>query len=275
MSANSVFARLNYNFDDAKFGDGLYLTPQAKKYLDLSPPDVTEWQQNDIADDSVFRSRYFKNPTANVYNTLSSNANSIFVSANNDPANTFTQPNAGDAALELANTTALFIIELNAFKSHTDNISGLIAVSEDSTTIPNYDMIQGMGQQILTLTHTTDNISNSVPLLGNFTSLFVNDELESNNTIIYTDRLAMNAANVGGISSLTANQINVIISHIQTANTLIGTRRAHDWHFYAESRQILDNYYFVKKFTSMGNTNSYLLKNYIGTDLLKSNLANT
>lgn len=275
MSANSVFARLGYNFDDAKFGDGLYLTPQAKKYLELSPPEVTEWQQNDIADSVATRSRYFKNPTLNVYTTLSSNATLIYTSANNDPANTFTQPEAGNAALELANTTALFIIELDAFKSHTDNISGLVQVSSDSTTIPNYDMIQGMGQQILTLTHTTDNVANSTPLLGNFTSLFVNDELESNNTIIYTDRLAMDAANVGGISSLTANQINVIITHIQTANTLIATRRAHDWNFYAQSRAILDEYYLVKKFTTMGNTNSYLLNNYIGTDLLKSNLANT
>ena len=275
MSANSVFARLGYNFDDTKFGDGLYLTPQAKKYLELSPPEVTEWQQNDIADGVATRSRYFKNPTSNVYTTISSNASIIYTSANNDPANTFTQPNAGNAALQLANTTALFIIELDAFKSHTDNISGLIEVSSDSTTIPNYDIIQGMGQQILTLTHTTDNVSNSIPLLGNFTSLFVNDELESNNTIIYTDRLAMNAANIGGISSLTANQINVIITHIQTANTLIATRRAHDWNFYAQSRAILDEYYLVKKFTTMGNTNSYLLNNYIGTDLLKSNLANT
>jgi hypothetical protein len=275
MSANSVFARLGYNFDDAKFGEGLFLTPQAKKYLDLSPPDVTEWQQNDIADGVATRSRYLKNPTLNVYTTLSSNANLIYTSANNDPANTFIDLDAGNAAMELANTTALFIIELDAFKSHTDNISGLVQVSSDSTTIPNYDMIQGMGQQILTLTHTTDNVSNSIPLLGNFTSLFVNDELESNNTIIYLDRLIMDSANVGGVSNLTANQINTIISHVQTANTLIATRRAHDWNFYAQSRAILDDYYLVKKFTTMGNTNNYLLNNYIGTDLLKSNLANS
>jgi len=85
----------------------------------------------------------------------------------------------------------------------------------------------------------------------------------------------MDAANVGGISSLTANQINTIITHVQTANTLIGTRRAHDWYFYAESREILENYYFVKKFSTMGNTNLNMVNNLIGTDFLKSNLANT
>ena len=112
-------------------------------------------------------------------------------------------------------------------------------------------------------------------MLGNFTSLFISGELANSNTTIYTDRLAMDAANVGGISSLTANQINTIITHVQTANTLIGVRRAHDWNFYAKSRQILDDYYFVKNFTSMGNTTTYLINNLIGTDLIKTNIANT
>ena len=46
MAANSVFARLNYNFDDAKFGDALFLTPQAKKYLDLSIKRFEELDKN-------------------------------------------------------------------------------------------------------------------------------------------------------------------------------------------------------------------------------------
>jgi hypothetical protein len=85
----------------------------------------------------------------------------------------------------------------------------------------------------------------------------------------------MDAANVGGISSLTANQINLIITHVQTANTLVSTRRYHDWNFYEKSYQILSDYYFVKKFTNMGNTSTYLVNNLIGTDIIKTNIANT
>ena len=275
MAANSVFARLNYSFDDKKFGDIIYLTDQAKKFLELAPPDVTEWQQNDIADDVVTRSRYYVNPTANVCSTLLANANIIFESANNDPANTFTQTGAGNAAMELANTTALFITEIIAFKSHTDNISGLTIATSNSTTIPQLDSVVSIGQQLLTLTNTTDGISNSTPMLGSLTSLFIGDDLANNNLTIYTDRLAMDAANVGGISSLTANQINLIITHVQTANTLVSTRRYHDWNFYEKSYQILSDYYFVKKFTNMGNTSTYLVNNLIGTDLIKTNIANT
>jgi hypothetical protein len=275
MAANSVFARLNYSFDDKKFGDSIYLTDQAKKFLELAPPDVTEWQQNDIADDVVTRSRYYVNPTANVCSTLLANANIIFESANNDPANTFTQTGAGNAAMDLANTTALFITEIIAFKSHTDNISGLTIATSNSTTIPQLDSVVSIGQQLLTLTNTTDGISNSTPMLGSLTSLFIGDDLANNNLIIHTDRLAMDAANVGGISSLTANQINLIITHVQTANTLVSTRRYHDWNFYEKSYQILSDYYFVKKFTNMGNTSTYLVNNLIGTDLIKTNIANT
>ena len=274
-TANSVFARLNYSFDDTKYGDSIYLTDQTKKYLSLTPPEVTTWQQNDIADGVVSRSRYYKNPTANVCTTLLANATSIYTSANSDPANTFTQTGASNAAMDLANTTLLFITEINAFKSHTDNISGLTVATSDSTTIPHYDSVISMGQQLLVLTNTTDAISNTTPMLGNFTSLFISDELANNNLVIYTDRLAMDAANSGGISSLTANQINTIITHVQTANSLIAVRRAHDWNFYAKSRQILDDYYFVKNFTSMGNTTTYMVNNLIGTDLLKTNIANT
>ncbi len=275
MAANSVFARLNYSFDDKKFGDSIYLTDQAKKFLELAPPDVTEWQQNDIADDVVSRNRYYVNPTANVCFTLLANANIIFESANSDPANTFTQTGAGNAAMELANTTALFITEIIAFKSHTDNISGLTIATSNSTTIPQLDSVVSIGQQLLTLTNTTDGISNSTPMLGSLTSLFIGDDLANNNLIIHTDRLAMDAANVGGISSLTANQINLIITHVQTANTLVSTRRYHDWNFYEKSYQILSDYYFVKKFTNMGNTSTYLVNNLIGTDIIKTNIANT
>lgn len=275
MAANSVFARLNYSFDDKKFGDSIYLTDQAKKFLELAPPDVTEWQQNDIADDVVSRSRYYVNPTADVCSTLLANANIIFESANSDPANTFTQTGAGNAAMDLANTTALFITEIIAFKSHTDNISGLTIATSNSTTIPQLDSVVSIGQQLLTLTNTTDGISNSTPMLGSLTSLFIGGDLANNNLTIYTDRLAMDAANVGGISSLTANQINLIITHVQTANTLVSTRRYHDWNFYEKSYQILSDYYFVKKFTNMGNTSTYLVNNLIGTDIIKTNIANT
>ena len=40
MTANSVFARLNYSFDDAKYGDSIYLTEKTKKYLSLTPQEL-------------------------------------------------------------------------------------------------------------------------------------------------------------------------------------------------------------------------------------------
>jgi hypothetical protein len=47
----------------------------------------------------------------------------------------------------------------------------------------------------------------------------------------------------------------------------------HDWTFYTQARGIVQDYNFVQRFTPMGNTQSNLVENLIGTDTLKSNLA--
>jgi len=272
MAANSVFARLNYNFEDSKFGSSIYLTDGVKKYLTASNTNIPEWQQNDIADGVASnRSRYYKNPHANVIITLTSNANSIFTVANNDPANTFTL--AAAVAPALANAAKGYIIELASFKSHTDNISGLTATTDGNLTAPNYDLATGIGQQILKITNATDDVANATPMLGSFTSLYISDDLTGNNTIIANDWITMNSSIVAGNCTLTVSQVNTIIDHITTANSLIATRRNHDFNFYQKSRAIVNDYIFLTRFDNLGNTQNYMVENLIGTDFLKSNLS--
>jgi hypothetical protein len=74
-------------------------------------------------------------------------------------------------------------------------------------------------------------------------------------------------------SSLTSTQVNNLINHITTANTLVAGRREHDWHFYRTGLEILDDYFKVRKLTNLGNTQSYLVNNLIGTDKYKNNLS--
>ena len=116
-------------------------------------------------------------------------------------------------------------------------------------------------------------VQNATPMLGSLTSLFIGTELASNNTIVYNDRLTLEASNVAGNITLTSAQVNTMITHITTASNLLYTRRTHDWTFYTQARGIVDNYNFVQRFTPMGNTQSYLVENLIGTDTLKTNLA--
>lgn len=268
--AESIFARLQYDFDNAKFGDSIYLTDKAQKYLNAAPASIATWQQNDIANNVVSRSRYYKNPHVDVCTTMTANA-TLIVSLSNDAANTFT--NAPAEGAQLCNVANSFIIQIAAFKSHTDNISGLTTATENSDTVPTYEMATAYGQQLLRITNVSDGVQNSTPMLGSLTSLFIGTELAANNTIVYNDRITIQSAISGGNCNLTSAQVNTIISHITTANTLLYTRRTHDWTFYTQARGIVDDYNFVQRFTPMGNTQSYLVENLIGTDTLKTNLA--
>jgi len=111
------------------------------------------------------------------------------------------------------------------------------------------------------------------------TSLFVEDELLSNTTILINDLLTVNnslrlgppESNV--YSNLTSTQVNTILSHVTTANTLVAGRREHDWNFYRQGLAVLDDYFKVEKLTRTGNTQNYLVNNLIGTDRYKNNLS--
>jgi hypothetical protein len=266
----SIFSRLQYDFDDALYGGAVYLTDGAKKYLNTAPATVTTWQKDDIGNNVVTKARYYKNPHVSVCSTLLSNTTTI-ASYTGDAANTFTLAPAEGA--ELGNVANSFIIQINAFKSHTDNISGLTTATENSDTVPTYELATSYGQQLLRITNTSDGVQNATPMLGSLTSLFIGDQLASSNTTIYNDRITIDSSIVGGNCTLTPAQVNTIISHISTASTLLYTRRMHDWTFYTQARGIVQDYNFVQRFTPMGNTQSYLVENLIGTDTLKSNLA--
>lgn len=266
----SIFARLQYDFDDALYGGAVHLTDGAKKYLNTAPATITTWQKDDIGNGVVSKSRYYQNPHADVCATLLANT-IIITSYTGDAANTFTYAPAEGA--ELGNVANSFIIQINAFKSHTDNISGLTVATESSMTVPTYDMATSYGQQLLRITNVSDGVQNATPMLGSLTSLFIGPQLASSNTTIYNDRITIDSSIVGGNCNLTSAQVNTIISHITTANTLLYTRRMHDWTFYTQARGIVDDYNFVQRFTPMGNTQSNLVENLIGTPTLKSNLA--
>lgn len=271
---SSVFGRLGFNFDTNEFGDSQYLTPAAIKTLNAAPTVIPEWQVNLLGSGSIVRSDYFKNPHATVCATLKANTTTIYTIASNDPANTF--PYAGSAASTLATECSKYIIELDAFKSHTDNMSCLGTQSANISTIPDYDTAVSIGHQILRITNTTDDVANTTPMLGSFTSLFIGDELSANNTTIYNDKLTVNSAIApNGNCILGTTQVNQIITHIQTANNMIATRRMHDWNFYSNSVQVVNDYLELDRFNNLGNTQLYLVNNLIGTDTLVNNLANT
>lgn len=271
---SSVYSTLNFNFDTSKFGSALYLSPQAEAYLNAAPLQISDWQKNDIANGSINMTNYYKNPAANACSYLLANTNTMLAWAPlSDVANNFLYASEGATRLK-ANLTNL-VVEINAFKSHTDNVSGVYTMTSNTDTVPSLDYATSVGNQLLRLLNATDEVSNTVPLLGNMTSLFIIDDLLANTVTMSTDSQTMNASTILGYSNISNSAMNVIVSHIESINTYISLRRTSDWSFYTQSVKLLNDYNKVSKFDNMGNTQSYLVNNLIGTDRLKENLANT
>jgi hypothetical protein len=280
----SVYERLNFSFDTGKFGDSINLSEGTKSYLNTAPVKLETWQKSDLANGSIVKTDYFKNPMINVTARLSDNVNTM-----NQIVQTIDTFENGSGTAMKANLTNL-VIEIRNYLSHTSNISGVTEaranVSETSNVIthfPDYDKAVSAGEQILMLTNATDGVANTVPLLGNFTSLFISDDITANANNIINDlvtvRNSIRIEEIGGevptssnVSNLSANLITTITANVIAANTLLSTRRLHDWNFYRNSLNILEDYNKINQLGRVGNTQKYLINNLVGTDKYKNNV---
>jgi hypothetical protein len=268
--AESVFKNLGFNFDTNKFGDGQYLSPQAVNFLNVAPLSISTWQQNDIANNDVALTNYYKNPLAGVCNIISSNVALIQTFLTTTPFD-FTTANT-----ELETTVLNTTIAISAFKSHTDNISGLTVMTSNTDIIPGLDSATSVGNYMLRILNKTDNISNTTPLLGSMTSLFISDEVRANANTIRADYLTLTSSVApNGNCYISTTDINAIRQRMESANNFLNYRRVSDWNFFANSYAIMINSILMDKFNNLGNTQNYLIQNLIGTDRLKTNLANT
>jgi hypothetical protein len=269
--ANTVFGRLGYNFDSVNFEGADQLLDGAKKNLEIRKNSLYTWQYRDVADSTAIRSRYYRNPTANLYITLRNTANSITLLAQNlSLSNIATQANN-------------FILELDRFKSHTDNISGVIDTTADGFTvdanIPEYETAMGVGETLVQILYAADNVANTVGALGSFTSLYINNQLTSNASILANAYTSLNSSivvsglpvtqssNLGGLALETIN------SYIAIANTMIATRRLHDWNFFKKANEIARDMGTVSQFSNMGKMKSHLVYYKVGTDGLIANVS--
>jgi len=269
----SIFARLN-------FGGGDYVQPlsnSAIKHINSLPPLMTDWQQKDVADNST--TGYFKNPLITVLNNIKSEANTINAIPNIASTNAIS---VMTAAVALSPATVQYI-------GHTNRLSGVDAPNINTITLPHYETAMGVGKIMMYITFQSDGVQNNAPLVGNFSSLYTGNTLNTYYTTIqdystliedniysWTETIDMGE---GGSSSTTYYQCNLASSVISTmANTLtemttlMNTRRTADVSFFQTSQTIVDQYNTVKSFNNMGQTQTDVIKNLIGSDKLLERL---
>jgi hypothetical protein len=260
-NATGVYATLGYNFNDPN-GDVLNLSANTVAHLNSMPAFIDTWQAQDIANNAV--GGYYQNPVA-------SNTSSIITISQTmiTVANTGVSQNIANCDLiEVAANTLANVA--NSFLAHTDRISGVTPFVGQDVVNPYYDTAMGLGKTTLYITNQTDNITNTSPILGSFTSILIGPQVNSAN-ITLTNTL-VTLTNGVTANNLTEAQISQILSDISNTNTLLVTRQTADVTYYTNLRSFVDKYNSVKKFSNMGETETYLVNNFVGTDKIKERI---
>jgi hypothetical protein len=269
----SVYSRLGLNFDTTRFGLAQTLAPSSANTLNLiaNTAPLKAWQITDLNSGPIVRTNYFQNPTAANVSSMLSSGTTLATAANT--ANDFVTVSL------VANLT----IQLNNFKSHTDNISG-VTVS-NSQGIPSLNSAQNIGQLNMLSLSKTDGVSNTAPILGSFTSLFIPDILTANtNQLYYYANKYTNSiitvtdtgtGNTTTSSNLSNNEIANIQNYVISTTNVLYNQRLQDWTFYQNSIKVSQDASFLQQFNNMGATMTYLANNVIGTPSLVTKLSSS
>lgn len=260
-NATGVYATLGYNFNDPN-EDILSLSANTIAHLNSMPAFIESWQAQDIANNTV--GGYFQNP-------VNANTNSIIAISQTmiTIANTGASQNLDGCNLIVTAANTL-LSNVTSFLAHTNRISGVTPFVGQDIVNPYYDTAMGLGKTALYITNQTDNITNTSPILGSFTSILIGPQIGSANTTLTNDLIVLTAGVTA--NSLTNAQVNQILSDITNTNTLLVTRQSADVSYYINLRSFVDKYNTTKKFTNMGETETYLVNNFVGTDKIKSRI---
>jgi len=137
------------------------------------------------------------------------------------------------------------------------------------------------------LVYQVDGREDNAPMLGSFTSILVANTISDYANTIVTYPNTINASitvSTSGTppdpvittntSNLTYNTVNSIAEFANTLYTLLHDRRVHDENFYTTSNQLVSEAKNVRKYVNLGASENSLVQNLVGTDKLKSRLAN-
>jgi len=269
---SGLFHSFNYNFDDPN--DYIKeLSQDTVEHLESMPPFITPWQAEDIANNDF--EGYYQNPMQSVTLTILVNANAIYIAAN-----------TGNGVINMANVKTAaseLISNAQSFLSHTNRLSGIDAWTGTDTVNPYMEQAMNLGRTAMYITYQTDGVSNNAPILGSFSSLMIEPQLSANNNIltIYKSNVVNSISSSFDIalqetvhtSNLTGTQISTIVTHINNLKNYMRNRQIADVDYYSNVKYFVDAYNKTKKLNNLGETERYLVQNFIGTDKAKTRIA--
>lgn len=263
--ANTLFNLLDYSFTPANANVIISFSNNTTNMMNTISFLIPEWGYNDIKDQNV--SNYLANPVSDTTNSILSIVESISTTTSNVPN-----------LLQVTTAANNCINATSQFFQHTQRLSGLDTVNANTAELPHYETGIGIGKIMAFMTHQADGIANSATILGSFTSILVQPELtDLLSTIVdYPDlingSITYNPMTFQMVSNLSTGSKQQISNTINNITTFVTTRREHDENFYTNSRTIVDQFNVIKKFTRLGETETYLIQNYLGTEKLLSRI---
>jgi hypothetical protein len=279
---SGVFERLGFNYTDAN--SIVQLSNNVIEYLNTVPQLLEPWQIADLANNEV--GGYFINPVWNV-------ANSSIVVSLQLMSETFNVNGTSAETSALINqiySTANNIQKTDGtadlFIEHTNKVSGITPLGsvEEDELVPYYVTAMSTGQGVMYLTNQTDGIQNNAPIMGSFTSLFIDANLSSLVITAQTyPQIIADSINItiGGVfpntysiltSNLSQETLETMYTTINTIDSVMNTRRNHDINFYRNANEVLEEMDSLRTFTEMGETSEKLLNEYIGSPKLLSRI---
>jgi hypothetical protein len=275
----TLFQKLGYNYSDPH-GDITEFSDATKEHLDAIPSLIEDWQTQDISDSNV--GSYNQNPLGTISTSIAVTANLIM----NLRSTIEIYDNVGVDSImaNVANSANNLISTMNAFKDHTDRISGVTsygdyiteAGSTIATTKPFKDTVKGNARSLMYIIYQTDGISNTAIMNGALTSLFTGPEANTYSNTLTTYKTTVNSSiyisspNIK--STLTSTQANTINTGINEMITFFDTRRTHDETFFTNMKTMVSDYKTVRQFSDMGESETTLVNNYTGTSKLLTRL---
>jgi hypothetical protein len=266
------------------------------KHLNTVPRLLDDWQFQDLANNTV--NGYFKNPVANVTSDIMNECSSLVSLLSAVPA---TNTNAVQGSTGAITTLFTDIISLSSniagfngteFIEHTNRISGVTPIEaspsttgRDTASLPHYDTAMSTGQLMMYLTYQSEGVQNNSPIMNNFTSIVIEEDLNSlySNISSYETTISNSITVTGGgtdtltdpyvrTSNLSLGVVTNMYNNIQTINTTLATKRNNDEVYFNTSREVAKDFNELRRFNNMGATANNLLQNYIGSDKLLTRL---
>lgn len=257
---SKLFDRLQYSFSPANTQIIFEYSDDVRDSMNSMGSFVPDWGYEDMRNNDV--NSYLVNPVAGSTQLIIDTCQNIYSAANS----------AANVLGDIANTASQCKTSAINFYNHTNRLSGLVDVNSDTVFLPHYDTAIAIGKAVTHLIQQADGYSNGSTILGSFTSVLVNDEL-----MIYYDSIkdypnTINSSIELESSNLDPNVVNTIITTVEGVSSFLDFRRNHDENFYTQSRAVVDDFNNLKRFMDNGQTETYLIRNYLQSSKLQDRL---